>query len=81
MPAQIASLEETDAIRARTSKKDPEARSAEIRKFASEALLNWITENGTKVAKEPRGSLIVTEIMLYAEGGQTSLLIHHLIRD
>ncbi|EKM77539.1 hypothetical protein AGABI1DRAFT_77037 [Agaricus bisporus var. burnettii JB137-S8] len=72
MPAQIASLEETDAVRARTSKKDPEARADEIRKFASEALLNWITENGAKVAREPRGSLIVTEIMLYAEGDKTS---------
>lgn len=77
MPAQIASLEETDAVRARTSKKDPEARADEIRKFASEALLNWITENGAKVAREPRGSLIVTEIMLYAEGGQASLFIHY----
>lgn len=69
MPAQIASLEETDAVRARTSKKDPEARIAEIRKSASEPLLKWITESGAKVAKEPRGSLILTEVMLYAEGG------------
>lgn len=69
MPAQIASLEETDAVRARTSQKDPEARATEVRKFASEPLLQWIAESGAKVSKEPRGSLIVTEIMLYAEGG------------
>jgi pumilio family protein 6 len=69
MPAQIASLEETDAVRARTSKKDPETRAAEIRKFASEALLEWIAESGTKVTREPRGSLVATEVMLYAEGG------------
>ncbi|KAF9451432.1 ARM repeat-containing protein [Macrolepiota fuliginosa MF-IS2] len=72
MPAQIASLEETDNARARTSKKDPEARATEVRKFASEALLQWIAENGAKVSKEPRGCLIATEVMLYAEGDKTS---------
>lgn len=81
MPAQIASLEETDVIRAHTSKKDPEARSMEIRKFASEALLKWISEKGAKVVKEPRGSLIVTEVMLYAEGGQVSIFIFRPLRD
>ncbi|KXN85890.1 Pumilio homology domain family member 6 [Leucoagaricus sp. SymC.cos] len=71
MPAQIASLEETDSIRSRTSKKDPEARVAEVRKFASEALLQWIADSGVKVTREPRGSLIATEVMLYAEGDKT----------
>lgn len=73
MPAQIVSLEETDAIRARTSKKDSEARTAEIRKFASEPLLQWIAGNGSKVVREPKGSLVATEVMLYAEGGRFTI--------
>lgn len=69
MPSQIASLEETDPIRAKTSKKDAESRVEEVRKFASEALIEWIAKSGEAVLREPRGSLVVTEIMLYADGG------------
>lgn len=72
-PAQIASLSETDEIRARTSKKTPEVREGEVRKFASEALLEWVEEKGATIAREPGGSLVVTEIMLFAEGGGLSL--------
>ena len=69
MPIQIASLEETDAVRQRTSKKDSETRIAEIRRFASDDLLRWIAQHGAQVSRDPRGSLIATEVMLYAEGG------------
>ncbi|KAF5346526.1 hypothetical protein D9756_010027 [Leucocoprinus leucothites] len=74
MPAQIASLEETDALRAKTSKKDPEARMIEVRKSASEALIQWIAESGVKVVREPRGSLVATEVMLYADGDKTNAM-------
>jgi len=72
MPAQIVSLEETDSTRARTSKKDSEARATEVRKFASEPLLQWIAGNGSKVVREPKGTLVATEVMLYAEGDKTA---------
>ncbi|KAL9709456.1 Pumilio y domain member 6 [Leucoagaricus gongylophorus] len=72
MPIQIASLEETDAVRQRTSKKDSETRIAEIRRFASDDLLRWIAQHGAQVSRDPRGSLIATEVMLYAEGDKTS---------
>lgn len=71
-PAQIASLAETDETRARTSKKTPEARESEVRKFASEALITWVEENAATIVREPGGSLVVTEIMLFADGGSFS---------
>jgi len=69
MPVQIAFLEEIDAVRQRTSKKDSEARIAEVCRFSSEALLEWIAQSGTQLLSDPRGSLIATEVMLYADGG------------
>ncbi|TFK32301.1 armadillo-type protein [Crucibulum laeve] len=71
-PAQIASLAETDEIRARTSKKEPDARQGEVRKAASEALVSWIEERGGDLVKEPAGSLIVADVMLFAEGDKTA---------
>ncbi|KAJ7621062.1 armadillo-type protein [Roridomyces roridus] len=67
-PAQIASLAETDEIRARTSKKEPEVREAEIRAGASEALVKWVKDKGALLLRETGASLVVTEIMLFAEG-------------
>jgi pumilio family protein 6 len=69
MPSQIATLSETDPIRAKTSKKDDDVRAAEIRRAASERLLEFIAQHGQSVAKDTGGSLLVTEIMLQTEGG------------
>ena len=69
-PAQIASLAETDETRSRTSKKDPETREGEVRKFASDALISWVESNASTLVREPGGSLVVGEIMLYADGGR-----------
>lgn len=69
---QIATLAETDQTRARTSKKDDILRAAEIRKAASDGLLSWLAESGATVAREPGGSLVVCEVMLYADGGKSS---------
>jgi pumilio family protein 6 len=69
-PAQINSLSETDAIRTETSKKDDEVRKEEIRKAASEALIEFVEQKGDVVARDTGGSLLVTEIMLCAEGGE-----------
>jgi hypothetical protein len=68
-PAQIASLAETDEIRARTSKKTQEVREAEIRAGASEALVKWVKDKGGLLLRETGASLVVTEIMLFSEGG------------
>ena len=69
MPAQIASLAETDEIRSKTSKKSPTIREEEVRKAASEDLIQWVEESGEALIRDPSGSLLVGEIMLYAEGG------------
>ncbi|KAG5719378.1 Pumilio like proteiny domain family member [Termitomyces sp. T112] len=70
-PVQIALLAETDDIRSRTSKKAPEAREEEVRKYASEALLSWLEQNTASIIKEPGGSLVAAEIMLFADGDRT----------
>ena len=69
-PAQIATLAETDEVRARTSKKDAGVREDEVRKAASQELLEFVKDEGPKVGRETGGSLVITEIMLYAEGGE-----------
>ena len=68
-PARIASLAETDEFRAKTSKKSATIREEEVRKAASEDLLRWIEDSGEALVREPGGSLVVSEVMLHAEGG------------
>jgi pumilio family protein 6 len=69
-PAQIAVIAETDDMRAKTSKKDNAVREEEIRKAASEGLLQFVAEKGAEIARDTGGSLVVLEIVLYAEGGR-----------
>jgi pumilio family protein 6 len=57
-------------VRARTSKKDTGVREEEVRRAASEGLLEFVREEGARVGRETGGSLVVGEIMLYAEGGE-----------
>jgi len=71
-PAQISTLAETDATRARTSKKDDSVRAAEIRKAASESLLGFVVNHGKEAAMDTGGSLLVLEIMLQAEGDRAA---------
>lgn len=70
-PAQVALLAETDPIKAKTSKKDDNTRQNEILKFASEGLLSLVEtpDKAEELLRDPGGSLLLTEIMLYAEGG------------
>ena len=72
---QIATLAETDLIRALTSKKDDAVRAAEIKRAASEDLLAWVEKNGADVSRDPGGSLEVLEVMLGAEGGTCFCLV------
>jgi pumilio family protein 6 len=62
-------LAETDATKAQTSKKDDSVRAAEIRKAASESLLEFVARHGKEAALDTGGSLLVLEIMLQADGG------------
>jgi pumilio homology domain family member 6 len=68
-PALVASLAETDTVRTRTSKKDPVVRAAEVCAAASPDLLRWVENHGADVSRETGGSLIITEVMLEADGG------------
>ncbi|KAJ7773430.1 armadillo-type protein [Mycena metata] len=74
MPAQIALLAETDDIRAKTSKKTSEVREAEVRAGASDALIKWVKDKGALLLRETAASLVVTEIMLFAEGDKTGAI-------
>jgi pumilio family protein 6 len=69
-PSQISILAETDALRAKTSKKDDALRASEVKLAASEGLLAFLSEMGSDVARDTGGSLIITEIMLYAGGSK-----------
>ncbi|KIJ56454.1 hypothetical protein M422DRAFT_199136 [Sphaerobolus stellatus SS14] len=71
-PAIISTLAVTDPIRALTSKKDEKARKEEIRAAASPGLLALVKAKGVEMSKDPKGSLVVSEIMLYAEGDKTA---------
>ena len=68
-PATIASLAETDTAREKTSKKDADVRATEIRSAASPDLLAWVVKDGKSVSRDTGGSLVVTEVMLEADGG------------
>jgi len=71
-------LIETDEVRARTSKKDASVREEEVRRAASVGLLEFAKDEGARVGRETGGSLIVAEIMLYAEGGQCDCVMSYL---
>ena len=68
-PGQISTLAETDGTRAQTSKKDGSVRAAEIRKAASEPLLEFVANDGKEAAMDTGGSLLILEIMLQADCG------------
>ena len=71
-PAQIALLAETDLVKSRTSKKDDKVRREEVLKASSEGLLALVEQpdKAEELIRDPGGSLLLTEIMLYAEGGK-----------
>ncbi|KAJ8592557.1 ARM repeat-containing protein [Rhizopogon salebrosus TDB-379] len=70
-PAQISIIAETDSIRGKTSKKSADVREGEIRTAASEGLLKFIEDSGAEAARDTGGSLVVLEIMLYADGDKS----------
>jgi pumilio family protein 6 len=73
-PAMISTISETDDLRAQTSKKSSDARTAEILAAASPGLLSWVVCDGAEVSRDTGGSLVITEIMLEAHGGESLLV-------
>lgn len=74
-PATTVLLAETDASRARTSKKDADVREREIRTAASEGrggLLHLAEERMDEMIRDPGTSLLLAEILLYADGGTST---------
>jgi pumilio family protein 6 len=55
-------------------------RKEEIRKAASGALIEFVEQSGDVIARDMGGSLVVTEIMLYAEGGEYCLSLESIDR-
>ncbi|KDQ16608.1 hypothetical protein BOTBODRAFT_30530 [Botryobasidium botryosum FD-172 SS1] len=73
-PASLKTLAEADPVRAQTSKKDPEVRAQEVRAAASEGLLRSVAEKGEEMIGDPGASLLVGEIMLFAEGDKSDAI-------
>ena len=70
-------LSQTDEIRSRTSKRSSSSREEEVRNAASEDLIRWVEDSGETLIRELIGSLVVSEIMLNADGGlSTSFYIY-----
>lgn len=68
-PAIVATLAETDATIAKTSKKDADVKRRELRVGASPGLLEFVEQYAGGLVRDPAGSLFVGEVMLYADGG------------
>jgi len=69
-PVIVDTLKSTDSIREKTSKKDEEVRRDEVRKAVSEDMLKQVRDHVDKLIVDPGGSLLVTEVLLHADGGE-----------
>ena len=67
-PANYATLESGDAVRAQTSKKDPTVRQAELLESVSPTLIRAVIENAEVLLANPESSEAVCEILLHAKG-------------
>ncbi|KAI9674766.1 MAG: pumilio domain member 6 [Caeruleum heppii] len=75
LPAQdVPLLDEVDAIRANTSKKDPALRQQELRKAFSPQLLKLSETQVDKLCQTSFGCQYLTEILLGAEGNKSGSL-------
>ncbi|KAL1634938.1 Pumilio y domain member 6 [Neofusicoccum ribis] len=71
-PEDPAVLDEIHAIRATTSKKDPEVRRKEVVKAYSATLLSVIAADPSALAQSSFGCQFITEALLSAEGDKTA---------
>jgi len=71
IPSTIKDLEATDATAAATSKKNKETRRKELRAAISPDMIKLVADQGEELMRDAGASLLVTEIMLEAEGGES----------
>ncbi|KAG8911883.1 pumilio domain member 6 [Tulasnella sp. 417] len=71
-PALIRTIAETDDVIAQTSKKDAEVRKKEILTGASAGLLKFVASEAEKLVRDPAGSLVAADVVLHADGDNTS---------
>ena len=64
----LAIINETHRIRAKTSKKDPEVRRKELVKSLSPSLLSFIAANAETLVQTTFGCQFITEVLLSASG-------------
>lgn len=68
-PALILSVASTDPIREKTSKKAEDVRRDEVRRAVSDGYLAAVVRDVEAMIRDPGGSLVFGEVMLFAEGG------------
>ncbi len=70
IPSTVAQLVATDASAAKTAKKQPAIRRQELRASADEGFLTLAQSKGEEMLRDAGASLLLTEIVLYAQGGE-----------
>jgi pumilio family protein 6 len=69
IPSTIAQLKQSDESAAKTSKKDKDIRRKELKAVMSPDLLKLV-EQGEQLLRDTGASILVTEILLTADGGK-----------
>jgi len=71
------SLVSTDPIRAKTSKKEEGVRRDEVRRAVSDGYLAAVVRDLEAMISDPGGSLLLGEVMLFAEGGMETFTSYY----
>lgn len=75
-PALIVSLASTDQVREKTSKKAEGVRRDEVRRAVSDGYLTAVVRDVETMIRDPGGSLVFGEVMLFAEGGMETFILY-----
>lgn len=75
-PASIKLLEEMDALKKTTSKKDDDVRRAELRGHLSPVMVKGIAEHGETLVESSFGCTFITEVLLGADGMSSAPIIN-----
>jgi len=73
-PDLISSLASTDSIRQKTSKKDARVRRDEVRRAVSDGYLAALVRDLDTMISDAGASLVLGEVMLFAEGDKTQAI-------
>ncbi|KAJ9128036.1 hypothetical protein QFC24_000327 [Naganishia onofrii] len=74
IPSTIAQLKQSDESAAKTSKKDKDIRRKELKAVMSPDLLKLVEEQGEQLLRDTGASILVTEILLTADGDKVKAL-------